>query len=281
MPYYRPRPVSEREAASTWVDGRTPDDGHWEDCAPCSIVMLVAATSGGKQPPTANLEEAERLRLAAGYGPLGGTDIARLGPVAAKRYGIVAPHLVTGAAAIWTALSAGKGAAIAGMMSAFPAGHRLRRWDPGFAGGHAVYVQREDASDRVWWIDPLAPIGTYKGEWVTKAELLAFFSKGLASAEVASVALLPEPAPAPAAPKSWKIYVAADAEVRLAKVAANGTIVGWESRRWGPKASSASCEAPVAKKLANGVAVQVAKATAGAFKGRYVALASGVTARAV
>lgn len=191
MSYYRPIFVSERERAELWVDGKQMDDARWEDCAPTSMLMLVNAATGRKKPTTMTLDEAERLRMAAGYGPTGPTNIVRLGAAAATRYGITAPRMVSGASYIWAALVSGRGAAINGSMGAFPDGHRLRRWAPNFEGWHSVYVQREDESERVRWFDPLAPQGTYAGEWVTRAELRQFFSMGLASAAIRPLVKVP------------------------------------------------------------------------------------------
>lgn len=197
MTYHRPTFISERELAALWVDGRSQDDARWEDCANCSVGMQVDAMTGGAKPGAKTLDEAERLRFAAGYGPLGGTDIARLARAAVGRYGIPAPRVVSGFALIWAALTPGKGAAIAGDPVGLPAGHRLRRFQPGFVGGHSVYVQREDNQDRVWWMDPLGPKdGSYRGEWATKEELRRFLNAGGALAVVGSVAQAPAPKPA-------------------------------------------------------------------------------------
>lgn len=184
MTYIRPRFVSERERAERWVDGTSWDDSRWEDCGPCSVLMLVDATTGHREPVTADLNEAERLRLAAGYGPTGGTNIGRLAGAATVRYRIKLPRAVSGASAVWTALRPGFGAAIAGTMGNFPAGHRLRRWQPSFAGGHSVYIAREDATQSVWWVDPLAPRGWYSGERVTRQELATFFKGPIAAAVI-------------------------------------------------------------------------------------------------
>lgn len=183
MAYVRPKFVSEREKAETWVDGRRVDDAKWEDCGPTSVLMAVNATSGGSKPSVMTLDEAERLRMDAGYGPLGGTNIQQLAGAAVKRYRINLPRYVSGFDAIWKSLAPGYGAAISGSMAPFGPTHRLSRWLPNFDGGHAVYVQRESTTDRVFWLDPLAS-SSYTGEWVTKEELRLFFSRGIAAAVV-------------------------------------------------------------------------------------------------
>jgi hypothetical protein len=59
-------------------------------------------------------------------------------------------------------------------MGGFGAGSHWRRWDPNFHGYHAVFCQRLDAGDRVWWMDPLGPIEGYAGEWMPKDDLRQF-----------------------------------------------------------------------------------------------------------
>lgn len=174
MTYHRPTFVSERERAHRWPDGRW-DNDRWEDCAPCSVVMMVDATTAGRKPATKSLTEAEALRAAAGYGPTGGTNIQQLAATAVTRYRITLPRYASGWGAVWTMLRPGWGGAIAGNLGAFPPGHRLRRFDTSFSGPHSVYVQRESTTERVWWVDPLGPRdGTYRGEWVSKADLRIF-----------------------------------------------------------------------------------------------------------
>lgn len=183
MSYVRPIFVSERERAGLWIDGKSFDDAKWEDCGPCSVLMLVNATTGRQKPSSMTLDEAERLRLAAGYGPRGGTNIQQLASAAVIRYRITLPRYASGWSSIWSALKPGYGAAVAGSMAAFGLGHRLSRHDRDFDGPHAVYVQRETTTERVLWIDPLAPIG-YGGEWVSRDELRAYCSRGIAAAVV-------------------------------------------------------------------------------------------------
>lgn len=157
------------------------DDGRWEDCGPTSVLMAVDATTRGIKPAEHTLDESERLRMAAGYGPTGGTNIQTLYAAAVQRYRVNLPLYRTGFDAIWSALKPGTGGAIAGSMAAFGPTHRLSRWQPTFDGTHSVYIQRETTTNRVWWMDPLAT-GTYTGEWITKDELRLFFSRGLSAA---------------------------------------------------------------------------------------------------
>lgn len=175
--------ITERESTHVWPDGRT-DDGKWEDCAWCSFIMFVRLAYRPDLPTSHAFMESIRARV---LGPLGGTRPEHL-IAAAKtigRDGKGTPGIVLKgitAANLWGNLKPGTVGLINGSMGAFPSGHTLRRWSPGFAGGHSVLVARVDVSDRVWWDDPLAPKtksdGTaYVGQWVSKADVLKFAAK--------------------------------------------------------------------------------------------------------
>lgn len=164
--------VSERETAHTWPDGQR-DDAAWEDCTMDSAIEFARLTFRRSIPSTHR--EAEALRAASGEDPLGGTGIDDVIRGFKARYGWTSGYTqVSGFADLWTALKPGTAAIAQGKTGAFPAGHRLRRFDADFTGGHAVLVVRLDSQERVWWCDPLAPEGSYQGEWVTKAELSTY-----------------------------------------------------------------------------------------------------------
>lgn len=183
MAYYRPVLVSERERAHLWPDGRY-DDAKWEDCGPTSIIMAVDGHTGGAKPASHTLVEAEGLRAAAGYGPSFGTNIQRLAATAVLRYKVNLPLYRYGFTDIWRVLQPGTCAAVAGHMGAFGPDSALSRWAPNCDSPHVVYVARETTLDKVVWIDPLAPAGAYRGDAVSKEQLRAFLSKGIASAVV-------------------------------------------------------------------------------------------------
>lgn len=179
--------VSEREVAHTWPTGEQ-DDARWEDCRYVAAVEWLRAV--GRDIPATHAE-AEAIRQAAGQGPLGGSTLEQLARGVKARFGTLLPTPVRGASEIVLALTRGKVAMVDGRMGNFPAGHRLRRWDPAFSGGHTVYVERrEDGS--LWWCDPLAPVGTYAGEVVTDAELRTFASWMYGQAVIGTVALVEE-----------------------------------------------------------------------------------------
>ena len=162
--------ISERESGHYWPDGRY-DDARWEDCAFDTAVEWARVTHDSKIPATH--VEAEALRAASGLGPSGGATIDRVRQGLTARYGFAGTKAV-GFTALWAALVPGTAACVQGSMGAFPLGHSLRRHLPSFAGIHQVTAFRLDATDRVWWCDPLGPAGTYNGEWVSKAQLAAY-----------------------------------------------------------------------------------------------------------
>jgi hypothetical protein len=156
--------VTEREVAHRWPNGQY-DNAAWEDCTFMSGVELARLCFSSKIPATHY--EGERLRQAAGVSPSGGSNIDDLRNGIKRRYRRETSHPVSGFGNLWRVLTPGRAAVAQGRMSAVP---RLRRWST-FTGKHAVLVVRVDATDRVWWCDPLAPAGAYAGQWVTKAEL--------------------------------------------------------------------------------------------------------------
>lgn len=165
--------VSEREGAHVWPDGRL-DDAAWEDCLWSAAVEWVRAL--GRNVPATHAE-AEALRAASGQGPLGGSTLDDLRRGLAARYRSTMPAPIGGAAAVVAALAPGTAAVVIGSLGAVPAGDRLRRWQPGFVGGHAVYVER--TLDGTWlWCDPLAPVGT-SPDRVTEADVRTFASSAV------------------------------------------------------------------------------------------------------
>lgn len=172
MSLYRPPLCSEREP------------GGYEDCTWASAVMLNNAHHGWADVPSTRAEY-EALRVAGGDGPRekpgDGSNQAQAELGIQRRYGwdpvrFGVPGIQRDFDYLWARLGPGVGASVQGFMGAFPAGHNLRRHDPGFRGAHCVYVQREDLQERVWWMDPLAP-STYGGEWVSKLTLRRYVAQ--------------------------------------------------------------------------------------------------------
>ena len=164
--------VSEREVAHVWPDGQK-DDRRWEDCVFCSAIEWVRAIGHPEVPATH--AEAEALRRDAGVGPLGAASIDQLRTGLTARYSLNV-HSVGGWDALSAALAPGSAALVTGSMG--PLDTHWRRWDPEFDGNHATCVFRLDDSPTVWWCDPLAPAGEWRGEPMP-LDVLEDFVKGL------------------------------------------------------------------------------------------------------
>lgn len=159
---------------------RIPGGSGFTNCGPASACMAANANHGNNAIPQTYLEMQAFRKVAGATAtePLSNLDIER---GMRLRYG-EATTLVLQFPAIWNALTPGKGAIVAGILRRFPEGHRLLRWDR-FRGSHWVWVQRNDTQNRIWWMDPRAPVTykdrsghtiRYRGEWVSKAELGTF-----------------------------------------------------------------------------------------------------------
>lgn len=168
--------ISERETAHVWPNGLQ-DDRHWEDCTMCAALMVARVSCDPAIP--AHHGEAEAIRQAAGLGPIGGSSSSDALRGLQRRHAVTGLDIVANSDfdALWGRLTPGTVAAAQGSMAAFPRGHTLRRFDPGFIGSHDVFIYRYDDSDHLWWDDPLAPIGSYTGQTVTKAQFKAYVNK--------------------------------------------------------------------------------------------------------
>lgn len=144
--------------------------GKWEDCVWMSAVEWLRQVYRRSIPATH--AEGDALRLASG--DLGFSNFWNLEAGVQVRYGWSLPDPVP-AAGLWAALKPGSAAIVVGSLPAWPSGSHWRRWDPGSTADHATFAYRFDATDAVWWCDPLAPTGIgYQGEVMPKAELLRF-----------------------------------------------------------------------------------------------------------
>ena len=169
--------------AADHVTEREP--GPWRDCLFAAILEWLRAGLNDRTIP-ATVAQKEALRAAVGlpddhpgatleqgiwaaerlFGPLGGWRIIRDWPS-------LRDHLTTATGV----------AVVTGRMGALSS--HWRRWDPGFAGGHATTLYGHAATSPTW-CDPLAPKGTYHGEPMPLATLKAYFD-GLPGALLADV----------------------------------------------------------------------------------------------
>jgi hypothetical protein len=123
---------------------------------------------------------------------------------------------VNGAVALASLLDGRVGLVVQGYLKNFPAGHTLRRWQPGFTGGHAIFVYH-GTDLKYHWYDPLAPM-KFAGDIVSKADVLTF-ARGLGG----SVTFKPdEYLPAPVVPPKTYTQAEMDAvKAQLAKASAD------------------------------------------------------------
>lgn len=154
------------------------EPGPWRDCTFASMleVLRFGFVDGQSIPPTQ--AEKEAYRATAGLpDDHAGATLAVAIEAARERYNLGDGFTVTSS---WADVRAGLMAddswlVVQGSMAAVPA--RLRRWDPAFSGPHSVAARGVQQ-----WCDPLAPKGTYVGEYVGLAAWEAFF-KGLPGAQ--------------------------------------------------------------------------------------------------
>lgn len=197
MAYYRPPLCSERFAGVPSYD----------DCGPCSVVMLENANKG-RVVSGCSQAEAYEVRRDGGAPANGFTSNRQMADALRKRGVPIVDYAQGGVfdfANIWPRLTPGRGAAVFGRMGRFPRTHRLRRWQPSYTGGHVVCVLRLSAKDEVWWMDPLAKTG-WPGEIASKANLRTFL--GGDYSDIGQTALIAPIAQVSATVEEGMIYIA-------------------------------------------------------------------------
>ncbi|MGZ9159993.1 MAG: hypothetical protein ACXW4T_02410 [Candidatus Limnocylindrales bacterium] len=167
------------------IDFRPPqcteqEPGGHEDCTWCAGVMLQNAAYAKAVAPSTRAEY-EGLRVDGNEGPArnpeDGSSLDDLMIGMAKRYGWQ-PEKVGHVA--WSTIlrhlaEPGDGAVLQGWMGvSFDRAAHWRRWDPTFVTAHAVYVQRVDAEDRLWWMNPAAP-NSFPGEFIPMPEAKRYY----------------------------------------------------------------------------------------------------------
>lgn len=144
------------------------------DCAYASALMALEWGGWARFPLGRTAAEREALEASDDRPDETGARKEDVDLAVRRRYGIRMRPIADGSRAGLLATLAVPNLALTlpGRLSHFPAGHRLRRWDPGFEGGHEVCVVTLGGG-AAWWGDPLAPMG-YAGDRVTIAEAAAF-----------------------------------------------------------------------------------------------------------
>jgi hypothetical protein len=168
MQPFKPRQCTEREPGGN------------EDCTWCAGVMLANAGFGANIAPSTRVEY-ESLRVAGGDGPAekskDGSNLSQL-LVGMRRQYSWAPA-GSSSHADWTDVrhrleDVGDCAVLQGSMGVFAKDSNWRRWDVPFDGAHAVFVERLDGEDRLWWMNPQAP-NSYAGEFISLADARRYY----------------------------------------------------------------------------------------------------------
>lgn len=160
--------------ARVWSERR--ESPPWDQCTECAYLMTLLY-GGFRSFPLGAYTDAERDALDDATPPdppSGGSTFALIDAGASKRYGLTLDRITDGSRAILrrTLMRPNMGLAIAGSLGGLPQGHRLRRWQPRFTGGHAIAIQTR-GDGKVLWLDPLAP-PTHQGDETTVDNVLAF-----------------------------------------------------------------------------------------------------------
>jgi len=146
----------------------------WICCAPCSAAMAL-----GWSDPTlpVSLAEAHRLRAAVGDPHSASMSVAESLQAGGMNPGQVATAMRTRrpevavrmhhTAGVLARVRASQAVVVALAYGLLPP--TLRRWQPGFTGGHSAVLCGTRGSLIGWW-DPLAPPG-WGGEWVAWEEI--------------------------------------------------------------------------------------------------------------
>lgn len=157
-----------------WTERRQPPP--WDQCTECAYLMALLYGGFRKFPLGAYTpEERDALDDATPPDPpSGGSTFALIDAGASKRYGVTLDRITDGSRAILrrTLMRKNMALAIAGSLGGLPAGHRLRRWQPAFTGGHAICVITK-GDGKVTWLDPLAP-ADFEGDTTTVDNVLSF-----------------------------------------------------------------------------------------------------------
>ena len=155
-----------------WSERNEPNAPGFRDCTYASGLMgLLWAGFTAFPKGLYSVEEREALERSDDQPDETGSSIDDLRVAIKRRYGVERATRPVGT------LSADLdhelvGMALQGKLSNLPAGHRLRKWQPSFTGGHCVFLYRS-LTGIYHWFDPLAP-NKSDGDTCTKAEVLQY-----------------------------------------------------------------------------------------------------------
>jgi hypothetical protein len=151
------------------------EPGAWTECSEAAYLMALLA-GGFDRFPLGAYTDAERDALDAAIGfdrEGGGNMLTDVDAGSLARYGVRLRPLADGTRAglRWALEQPDRALVVTGTFRGLPAGHVLRRWQPGFIGGHAWTVL-PDGAGAVLWLDPLAP-DDHPGDKATVDDVMA------------------------------------------------------------------------------------------------------------
>jgi hypothetical protein len=164
--------------ALVWSERVEPGGGGYKDCTYSSALSLLVF-AGKKSFPLGIYTVAEREALERSDDQPDETGASQVDITTAckRRYRVTLRTVPTSLATALTKV--GTGLTVAGRNGNLPAGHTLRRWQPGFIGGHCVCIIPL-GNGRSRWLDPLAP-NKYAGDIVNNSTILQWAYGGSAN----------------------------------------------------------------------------------------------------
>lgn len=184
-----------------WSERNDPNSpgGVWRDCMYSS--GLMALVFGGKASfPLGfySVGEREALERADNQPDETGASLDDLIVAVKNRYGITITKSLKQYLADKHA-RADLGFVITGSNGNLPVGHTLRRWDPTFTGGHAVFIVPTGDGTHVKWYDPEATM-KYAGDTTDWATVMKWIGTMPYFIMVRRDAFAPAPPPIPPTP---------------------------------------------------------------------------------
>ncbi len=147
-------------------------EAKWKDCTYSSgLQALVYGGFTAFPAGTYTMAEREALERSDDQPDETGASLDDLVTAVKRRYGLTLVKRTAGTLAL-TVTRDEEAIVLQGLMGNLPKGHRLRRWDPDFEGGHAITVISMPG-DRFVWLDPLAT-AKYPGDVVGRDEVITF-----------------------------------------------------------------------------------------------------------
>lgn len=154
-----------------WSERPEPNAASLKDCAYSAMLMALVFGGFTKYPfGIYSVAEREELERSDDQPDETGASLGDLVVAVRRRYGLTVKINAGGLAGLLA--TPGIALVVAGSLGTLPVGSKLRRWQPGYVGGHAITaITRGDGT--VLWLDPLAT-NKYPGDSALTSDVLAF-----------------------------------------------------------------------------------------------------------